>query len=298
MIKIVTDVRDAKFITHRGTMHADEVFATAFLSLLYDEILLMRVVDLDFSSIREDAIIYDIGKGKYDHHQLDAEIRDNGIKYSSFGLLWKDFGKKLLEKMCVEQIEEIFVYFDKDFVEAIDAIDNGDFPEIEACYRLKTISDVIKLFNPSYASGESEDDQFLKAVFLAVEILKQELSNIIGKMKAKKVIHQLLEETTSNVLVLDEYVPYEETILLEDKEQKILFVVFPSNRGGYAAKTLPKSLKDRSDRRLFKRKWAGLSGEEFQRVSNVKTAKFCHVNRFIVTADTKEDILLLVEQCL
>ena len=32
-MKLVTDIKKAKYITHSGTMHADEVFATAFLDL-------------------------------------------------------------------------------------------------------------------------------------------------------------------------------------------------------------------------------------------------------------------------
>ena len=35
-----------------------------------------------------------------------------------------------------------------------------------------------------------------------------------------------------------------------------------------------------------------------QAVTQVPTARFCHVNRFMITADTKEDILQLVNQCL
>ena len=33
MITLVKDIKDANCITHSGTMHADEIFATAFLEL-------------------------------------------------------------------------------------------------------------------------------------------------------------------------------------------------------------------------------------------------------------------------
>ena len=42
MIKIVQE-KEAKFITHAGSFHADEVMVTALLEILYDEILLARV---------------------------------------------------------------------------------------------------------------------------------------------------------------------------------------------------------------------------------------------------------------
>ena len=33
MMKLVNDIKEANCITHSGTMHADEIFATAFLDL-------------------------------------------------------------------------------------------------------------------------------------------------------------------------------------------------------------------------------------------------------------------------
>ena len=33
MMKLVNDIKEANCITHGGTMHADEVFATAFLEM-------------------------------------------------------------------------------------------------------------------------------------------------------------------------------------------------------------------------------------------------------------------------
>ncbi len=51
--------------------------------------------------------------------------------------------------------------------------------------RSKTTSDLIKLFNPSYRSGQDENEQFLKAVSLAQMILSLEIERIIGKEKLK-----------------------------------------------------------------------------------------------------------------
>ncbi|HBG85421.1 MAG TPA: metal-dependent hydrolase, partial [Erysipelotrichaceae bacterium] len=89
MIKIVQE-KEAKFITHAGSFHADEVMATALLEILYDEILLARVGEVE--EAKEDAFIYDVGLGNYDHHQEDKVRRENGIAYSSVGLIWRDYG--------------------------------------------------------------------------------------------------------------------------------------------------------------------------------------------------------------
>ena len=46
MIQIVHNIEEANCITHSGTMHADEVFATAFLHLYKKEIKVFRTNSL------------------------------------------------------------------------------------------------------------------------------------------------------------------------------------------------------------------------------------------------------------
>ena len=46
-MKLVKDITKAKYITHAGTMHADEVFATAFLDLYKKDVVLTRVTEID-----------------------------------------------------------------------------------------------------------------------------------------------------------------------------------------------------------------------------------------------------------
>lgn len=298
MIKLVKTTKEADFITHSGTMHADEVFATAFLELLFKNIKLIRVAHIN-SQDYKDKIIYDIGYGEFDHHDENAKVRENGIKYSSFGLLWKKFGKEYLKKEKIENREEVFDKFDKELVEGIDAIDNGMFPEIIAPYKVKTLSDVIKLFNPSIFTEEDENTGFLKAVSFAKTIFEETLYNVVGKIKAKKIVTELINQNEDKFyLELDQYMPYEEAILTNEQANNIFFVLYPSNRGGYAIKTIPKSLEDKTDRLLLPEKWAGLSSEELQEVTGVKGAIFCHSNRFIATAKTKEEAIKLLIQAL
>ena len=98
MVKVVFKEEDANCITHNGTMHADEVFATAFLDLYLKDVRVYRTSSIDPNSVRDNVLVYDVGRGKFDHHQPDALKRDTGITYSSLGLLWKEFGKDFLEK--------------------------------------------------------------------------------------------------------------------------------------------------------------------------------------------------------
>ena len=297
MIKLVTRIEDANCITHSGTMHADEVFATAFLELYLKNIKLIRVTEVDPNQYK-DKYIYDIGRGKFDHHQPEARRRENEIKYSSFGLLWLEYGKDFLTKEKIKMVDEVFERIDKEFIEAIDAIDNGVFPKIEAPYKVKTLSDVISLFNPSYQGFQDEKEQFLKAVAIAKAIFQEEIKSANGKEVARSCILEQLKNYSHHTLILKEYMPYEETILTEDTAKDIYFVIYPSNRGGYAIKTVRKSVEDSTARVKFPLEWAGLEKEELAEKTGVPGALFCHVERFIVTCETLEDAIKIVEKVL
>lgn len=296
-MKLVKNIYEAEFVTHSGTMHADEIFATAFLDLYYGDITVFRTTSVP-TDLKKNVIVYDIGRGKYDHHQEDAKKRDNGITYCSFGLLWQDFGRDFLKKRNIENIEDVFTAFDKDFIEAIDADDNGVFPKIDAPYKVKTLSEVIKLFNPGYKSGQDETIQFAKAVSFAKNIIEEELISVTGKVIAKQQVLKSLEKKENHTLFLEEYMPYEQTILQEESANDIYFVVYPSNRGGYGIKTVPISQEDHTKRLDFPEEWAGLENEELERTSGIKGLTFCHLTRFLTCCDTLETAKIVISKAL
>ena len=300
MMKLVNDIKEANCITHAGTMHADEVFATAFLELYLNDIKVYRTMEVNPNDFPKDVIIYDIGRGIFDHHQLDALKRENGVTYSSFGLLWKTFGLDYLKRRDVSQPEDVFLSIEKDFVIGIDADDNGVFPKIETdgTYKIKTLPGIIKLFNPSYESDDDLNEQFIKAVSFAKTILDEEIKSIIGKTKAKYKVIEYYNKTENNILFLDEYMPYEETLLTIDETKKIDYVVFPSNRGGYNVKTVPVSFEDKTYRKTFPEEWAGLTNEKLEEVTGISGARFCHNTRFLLSCDTLDAAYQLIDKAL
>ena len=296
-MELVKDIYEANCITHSGTMHTDDIFSTAFLDLYLGNIKVFRTTDVP-SDISEDVIVYDIGRGKFDHHQEDALKRDTGITYCGFGLLWKEFGRDFLTKRGIDNVEDVFNTFDTDLIEAIDADDNGVFPKIEASYKVKTLSEVFKLFNPGYKSGQKENDQFKKAVTFAKVIIEEELVSVIGKVIAKEQVLKALEKKENHTLYLDEYMPYEQTVLTTESAADVYFAVYPSNRGGYGIKTIPISQEDHTKRLDFPASWAGLVDEELENVSGIKGLRFCHSTRFLATCDTLETAKLVIEKTL
>ena len=296
-MELVKDIYEANCITHSGTMHTDDIFSTAFLDLYLGNIKVFRTTDIP-ADISEDVIVYDIGRSKFDHHQEDALKRDTGITYCGFGLLWKEFGRDFLTKRGIDNVEDVFNTFDKDLIEAIDADDNGVFPKIEASYKVKTLSEVFKLFNPGYKSGQKENDQFKKAVTFAKVIIEEELVSVIGKVIAKEQVLKALEKKENHTLYLDEYMPYEQTVLTTESAADVYFAVYPSNRGGYGIKTIPISQEDHTKRLDFPASWAGLVDEELENVSGIKGLRFCHSTRFLATCDTLETAKLVIEKTL
>ena len=297
MVKIVTKQEEANCITHSGTMHADEVFATAFLDFYLKDVRVFRTSIVNWEEVDSETLVYDIGRKEFDHHQLDALKRENGITYSSFGLLWRKFGRDFLKKQNFENVEELFQAIDKDLVEGIDADDNGFFPKIEAPYRVKTLPGIIKIFNPSFDSYESESEQFLKAVSIAKMILEEEIYTMNGKTIADKKVDKILDsqEKGSKYLILEEYLPYEESLLNHEDASSILFVAFPSNRGGYAIKTVPKTMEDKTARLEFPEEWAGLQDKELEEKSGIQGLKFCHTGRFIVNCKDLECVYKVLD---
>lgn len=203
-------------VTHHGTFHADDVFSTALLKIIYPDIQIIRVNEVPSSlKHKKEAIVYDIGMGKYDHHCTTGEFRSNGIEYASFGKLWRDFGEFLLpnpKSRC---------YIDSALVQEIDRTDNGQ--------GMNTLSMAIKSFNIAW--NESEDKitgQFNLAVDVAKQVLENMIRRKLSEEEADKVYEEASKYQTNHVLVLPRYIPLSPNI-----RENIWFVIYPSNRKGY-----------------------------------------------------------------
>ncbi len=288
MLTITKDLNKANFVTHAGNFHADDVFSTVFLEKLYDNITLIRLKEYQDDKTK---LAYDIGLGKFDHHEAGYnEKRPNGIHYCSFGLLWQESGLKYLNKIQVPNPEETFKVIDYLLINQIDAIDNGEF-NLESAFNIYTISDIIELFRPE--DNEDEDSCFKNAVKYASTLFDLIIKNSIKKVEAIEIIKKKIPEIKDNILILDTYIPYEFAIFYLNLN--VDFVIYPSHRDCYAAHTIPTHYKGFQSKIPFNKNWAGLRNQELQKISGIKTAHFCHNNLFLFTSDTLEDALKGIE---
>lgn len=264
--------KDASAFTHSGKFHADDVFSSALLLYLNPEITITRgnKVPDDF-----DGIVFDIGRGRYDHHQKDSRIRENGIPYAAFGLLWEDLGCEILGDELAEK-------FDEAFVQPLDNNDNtGEKNELAS---------LIGSFNPSWDENGGTDEAFFRAVSVAGMILENKFARYLGNERADKRIEEVLETRDQTgdprILVLPEFIPCQKRL----SETEVAFVIFPSNRGGYCIQPQKKeySLNYKCS---FPSEWLGLENEELQKETGLSSATFCHKGGFLMSIGDLSDAI-------
>ena len=215
--------KNASAFTHSGKFHADDVFSAALLLYLNPEITITRGNQVPENY---EGLVFDIGRGQYDHHQKDSRIRDNGVPYAAFGLLWEKLGPEILG-------EELALKFDESFVQPLDINDNtGEKNELAT---------LIGNFNPGWDSKSNNDEAFFQAVSVAGMILENKFERYLGNERADRRVEEVLTEhaaslasgdtpaENTNILILPEFIPCQKRL----SETNIAFVIFPSNRGGY-----------------------------------------------------------------
>jgi len=256
-------------MTHGGKFHADDVFSSALLKIMNPNIKISRgfQVPEDF-----DGIVYDIGGGKYDHHQENAEIRENGVPYAAFGLLWREFGETLVGA-------EEAAYFDEKFIQPLDEDDNT------GCGN--PLARVISKWNPNWDSKEPSGECFEGAEALAENILKKEFAGIFSNQRAKSLVEAALANSTDEIVILPQFAPWKMVLVPSVAE----FVVYPSQRGGFNAQGIPADFDIKALKCDFPQEWAGKPEAELKKISGIPTLSFCHNNRFLIAAGTLEDTL-------
>lgn len=295
MIKTTKNAEQANVITHGGIFHSDEVLATVILSKVLGAITVLRTFRVP-GSISSDTIVYDIGLGKFDHHQKDGNgARDNGVPYASVGLIWKEFGPQIVANTCNPDL--VWNLIDRDLIQGVDATDNGTMPTVDYPAQVMQFSQMVSCFNPLWDSTEDSDDAFLKAVAFAEIVFNNIYATAVSKAKAQNIVDEAIEKSEGHIMVLDQFVPWQEFIFASSnkKAADVQFVVFPSNRGGFNWQCVPDALGGFGQRKPVPTEWKGLRDADLQNMTGIKTATFCHPAGFIGGADTFEDAYALAK---
>lgn len=294
-IKTTKTMEQATVVTHGGVFHADEVLATVILSKVLGDITVLRTSKVP-EGLADDVIVYDIGFGRFDHHQKGGNgARENGVPYAAVGLIWKEYGHKLVEDTVNPEL--VWSLIDRDLIQGVDATDNGAMPKSGSIAHNMSFSNIISSFNPTWDCAEDPDEAFIKAVEFAETVFENTLKNATAKAKAQKIVEEAIEKSQEHIMVLDRFVPWQEVIFSSEnaKASEVLFVVFPSNRGGFNWQCVPEALGSFGQRKPVPSEWKGLSGEKLQKVTGITTATFCHPAGFIGSAETFKDAYALAK---
>ncbi len=280
--------------THSGSFHADDVLAAAALRLAKPLLTILR--SRDMNQLNAADILFDVGRVfnsatcRFDHHQLEyTEARKNGIPYSSFGLVWRELGEKLCGSAAAANRVDISL------VQGVDAIDCGVTLSKEVMpVKLMSVSAVLGSFNQGWqdlTSAEAINAAFEQAVAVAKAILENAIREAKGFENAKAVVEQgeLLEE--GRVLVLEHGAPWKETVLESSKYDKLLYVIFPDAQAKWHLSCVPDKTGSFSNRKSLPAAWAGLDGEELDKVTGITGCVFCHRARFVGGHTTKAGAL-------
>lgn len=277
--------------THSGSFHADDVLAAAALRLVNPSFTILRTRDqeqLDAADVVFDVgRVFDLAACRFDHHQLEyQEARENGIPFSSFGLIWRELGTELCGSAAAAS------RVDRSMVQGVDAVDCGitlskETPPVS----VMSISSAIGSFNPGWQDDTSPDamnEAFERAVTWAKAILQNTIREASGLEAAHAVVAQSILLETGRLLVLDSYAPWKEIVLGSPGYEHVLYVISPDTQAKWHVHAVPDYAGSFNNRKSLPVAWAGLDGEELDNVVGIKGCIFCHRGRFVAGHKTKD----------
>lgn len=269
------DIINAKeAITHDGRFHADDVFGAALLLIVNRNIKIKRtrMVPDDFTGI-----VFDVGRGLFDHHQKNKRVREDGTPYAAFGLLFEKIGPNIMNP-------EDAINFDENFIKDMDLSDNTG--------SINEMSNIISSMNPFWDEKDIDMDLcFEEAVQFATKILDRKIKEYASRRKAFSIVKEQIKKSEEGILELNEGMPWRTAVL----ESEINFVIIPRKGDdgiidSYTVQpVLNKNNKNSHDYKIpFPVEWEGLENEELEEKSEIKGLIFCHSSGFMCVCDSYE----------
>jgi len=284
-----------KIATHNGNFHSDDIFAVATLLLIYPKAEVIRTRDkrvIQSADIVVDVgFVYDPKIMRFDHHQPEgAGGRENGITYSSFGLVWKEYGKKITDG------DKEALLLDEKLVSPIDAIDNGISISESKFMGIRGYA-IGDLFSSYLDMVEPDDkilfEKFSECVEIAKGVLRRESNIAHREVSDAREVRKIFDESENKgIIVLDKSLSWYKTLI---PEPDVLYVVFPRKTEGWGVKAVPKHQTGFENKKPLPQAWGGKNDEELARITGVGDAIFCHKALFLCGARSKEGAIKLAE---
>lgn len=296
----------AYLVTHSGGFHADELFSSVILTRLFSDAQLIRSRAPEWITPDADRIIYDVGgaydaeAGIFDHHQRGAPLREDGQPLSSFGLIWRHFGRDYLTASGIpaEHIDAVHASFDAGFVLPVDLVDNGALSPASAGPLLSgmVLPSLMETLKPVFdeTDPEAEDRAFATALTIARAFVEARVARNAAKLRAEGIVMEAIRQAgDGRVLELPMGMPFRPTVVKAGADH-LWFVITPRGKD-WTIGGIRKSEDGFELRADLPASWAGLTGEALEAASDVPGALFCHNGRFVAAAATRDAALAMAE---
>lgn len=303
-LALVNTVETATVVTHPAPHHGDETTAVAILGVIRGRVNVLRTRNpkeieeaaANGATICDVGGLYDPESGRFDHHQREfVEVREDGTKYSSAGLLWKQYGADAciaLTGCTMAQADEAAGLVDKMLIRGIDATDNGEHLDGQM-----SVSLAISVLNPNW-DEPADDSLFVEACQLAHLVLVRTIRSCVAQVKGRDTVEEAIEASEDGIMVLPQFIGgWVQTVLAttNPKGKELLYGVFRNLQGQWNVQAIPPVGNPQEQRKPLPETWRGLNGAALQEVTGVEDAVFCHAGRFICGAKSQEGALRLAE---
>lgn len=320
-----------KIGTHNGTFHCDEVLACFILRQLpeYKDAEIIRTRDP--ALLAECDIVVDVGgefdpkKHRYDHHQRTFSDTFSSLrpdkpwvtKLSSAGLVYVHFGRQLLAQLTQlkegdRQLEVLYDKLYENFVEEVDAVDNGVSQcDGEARYTVSTtLSARVGHLNPRWNSTSQDTEEgFKKAMQMVGEEFLDRLDFYRSSWLPARVIveeavrarHQV--DPSGEVLLFSQGgCPWKEHLFSLERELEVVttikFVLYPDQNANWRIQCVPAGLNTFQNRLSLLEEWRGVRDQALSELSGIKDCIFVHASGFIGGNKTQEGVLEMARRTL
>ncbi|XP_050408759.1 MYG1 exonuclease isoform X1 [Patella vulgata] len=322
---------EKKIGTHGGNFHCDEALACFLLKQLpeYKSAEIIRTREpkiLDTCDIVVDVgSVYDPEKNRFDHHQRTFKENFNSLdstkkwvtKLSSAGLVYFHFGRQIISDILNKPKEDPIteLIYDKvyeNFVEEIDAVDNGINPTDETPrYRQTTgLSSRVGGLNPAWNEKQDDRDKcFEKAVALTgLEFMDRVNHYKNSWLPARDVVltavnnRHKIDESGEIMCFENGGAPWKDHLFSIEEELNIdpliKYVLFADLSGQWRIQCVPLRLGTFDNRLTLPEEWLGLRGEELSEKTSIPGCVFVHANGFIGGANSYEGVLEMARKSL
>jgi|ERR1035437_634934 uncharacterized UPF0160 family protein len=289
--------------THNGSFHTDDVFAVATLKLFLgeEEVKVVRTRDQALFTTADYCVdvggVYDPKTRRFDHHQTGgAGIRDNGIPYASFGLVWEEYGEVISGSKTVADA------IDERLVQPIDAVDNG-VNIVKPIYKnvsSYTISDFLMSYKKVGVNSDEELYQtFIELVILAKGLLNREIKNEkISESLRNEIEEAYRDSERKEIIILSKPNIRHNYRVVLSKHREPIYVVYQgldSVDKGWKVEAVPISVDTFEHRKGFPKSWAGKTDAELAKLTGVEDVLFSHNSGFMTAVKNKEGAIKIAE---